>query len=90
MEYMDLSEAKRLMKERDWYGGQGRYSTDEKMVQIHLGLADLVPDLVAEVEKLRGPFTCKHDPKYAGAACADRDWETSPALSSAALLRSNP
>ena len=26
--------------------------------------------LRAEVERLKGPFTCKHDPEYAGGACA--------------------
>lgn len=27
-------------------------------------------ELQKEVERLRGPFTCGHDPKYAGGACA--------------------
>lgn len=34
------------------------------------GVIEEVTRLRAEVERLKGPFTCKHDPRHAGGACA--------------------
>ncbi len=71
---LDLSEAKKLMHERDCSSLIGK---PEDNMYMYLGLADEVPGLVAEieqlraeVERLRGPFTCKHNPDDAGGACA--------------------
>ncbi len=70
----DLDKAKKLMAERDWQGGIAKPLAD--CMDTYLGLADEVPGLVHEVEQLRtevkllrGPFTCKHAPVEAGAAC---------------------
>ena len=65
---LDLSEAKQLMRDRDWQGGTVKPLVD--CMDTYLGLADEVPGLVQEIERLRGPFTCKHDPAEAGGACA--------------------
>lgn len=48
---MDLSNAKKLMKERDWHGSLSH--PIPKYLDVYLGLADEVPGLVEEVERLK-------------------------------------
>ncbi len=69
----DLAKCHELMRERDHHD----LRTPEQNRMTAFGLQDEVPGLVHEVEELRaevkllrGPFTCKHDPKEAGGACA--------------------
>lgn len=54
---MDLDKAKHLMTERDNY----RLQTDEQNDYTLLGLADEVPELVAEVEKLQAELDGHRD-----------------------------
>lgn len=66
---MNLTKAKLLMAERDSQGGDWPKPLAECM-DTYLGLADEVPGLVEEIERLRGPLTCQHEPEHAGGACA--------------------